>query len=202
MPFFFAQRNACSTADRVRSVDRCVPVTANAPTARDIALVEIVDADSHVSAVLAEEDVRIGTGAFDAENDRGRQAIRIGLDVADIRAECRQRFAHEAAHVFVAHAREHGAAQAQTRDARTEVGRGAPEILGEALHVFEPATDLLAVKIHGGASQADQVQRSGHFDFSSSSGTPEIGISFQGPGVFLRELGNGVGIACEMANDP
>jgi len=44
-----------------------------------------------------------------------------------------------------------------------EVRRRAAEILGEALHVFEAAAELLTVQIDRGATETDQVERAVHF---------------------------------------
>ncbi len=126
--------------------------------------VEVADFEAHVGAVLAEENVRVRALAFDAEHDECRQSLRIGCGVPDVDALARERFAHEAAHVLVADARQHRDAQAETGGAGGEVRGGAAEILGEALHVFEPAAELLPVQIDGGAPEADQVERAArHF---------------------------------------
>src|SRR6202011_6422547 len=39
------------------------------------------------------------------------------------------------------------------------IGRGAPQILREAGHVFEPRADLLRIEIDGEAPETDHVQR-------------------------------------------
>ena len=67
-----------------------------------------------------------------------------------------QRFAHEAPHVLVADAAQHRGAQAEAGEAGGEIRGRAAEILGEALHVFEPAADLLTVQIDCGAAEADE----------------------------------------------
>ena len=110
--------------------------------------------------------------ACDAEQHQRGQALRIGLHVADVDAFARELLAHEAAHVLVADARQHRGAQAQAREADGDVGGGAAEILGEALHVLEAAADLLPVQIDRGATEADQVERLSR-PSSSLAGPPE-----------------------------
>ena len=83
--------------------------------------------------------------------------------VSDVDAFARQRFAHEPTHLLVADASQHRGAQAETSGAGRQVRGRAAEILREALHVFEAATDLLAVEIDRGASETDQVERAVHF---------------------------------------
>ena len=131
---------------------------------RDVALVEVGGFEPHVGAVLAKEDVRVRAFAFDAEHHQAGQPLRIGRDVADVDAFARQRFAHETAHVLVADARQHGAAQAEPRGAGGKVRGRAAEILREALHVLEAPAELLAVEIDRGAAETDEVERArAHF---------------------------------------
>ena len=46
--------------------------------------IEIIFTDCHVGTIGAEEYQGEGVLVADAENDEGRQAFRIGLDMADI----------------------------------------------------------------------------------------------------------------------
>ena len=49
-------------------------------------------------------------------------------------------------------------AKAKPSRADSDVRRAAPNILGEARHVLEPATDLLSIKIDRNAADGDQVE--------------------------------------------
>jgi hypothetical protein len=46
---------------------------------------------------------------------------------------------------------------AEARQPGREISGGTAEILGESLHVFQPAADLLPVQIHGSPPKADDV---------------------------------------------
>ncbi len=98
----------------------------------DESTVEVFRADGHVGAVVSVEHQGEGFTVLDAEEYQGRQALGIGLDVAHVDAFGSQRFAHEAAVVFVAHAGEHGRLEAQTRQPDGGVGGRAAQVLAEA----------------------------------------------------------------------
>src|SRR5690606_11139843 len=86
-------------------------------------------------------------------------AIRVRANVTHVDAQARELIAHEPPHVLVTDARQHCAFAAEACEARREVRGGAAEVLRERLHVLEAAARLLAVEVHGGAAEADAVER-------------------------------------------
>ncbi len=82
-------------------------------------------------------------------------SVRTWLTSTPRRAEF---VAHEAAHLFVADARQHRAARTEPGETGREVTRRAAEVFRERLHVLEAPADLLAVEVHGRAAEADDVE--------------------------------------------
>ena len=93
--------------------------------------VDVGRRQAHVGALLPVEHQRKGVAVADAEEDQGREALGVGAHLRHVHPFGGQRFAHEAAVVFVAHAGQHGGLQAQARRAHRGVGRRAPQVLGE-----------------------------------------------------------------------
>ena len=183
------------------------PGNCECATGRDVVLVEVADLEAHVGAVLAEEDVRICALALDAEHDEPRQSLRIGCHVLDVDAFTRERFAHEAAHVLVADAGQHRAAQAEAGGAGGEVRGGAAEILGEALHVFEPAADLLRRTDRRRRARGRSGRTRGSSLLRSAAAVeiarpPERRVRLHRPRVLGGELGHGVRLVRQMPDHP
>src|SRR5690606_3268725 len=70
-----------------------------------------------------------------------------------------QLLANEPAHLLVADARDQRRFQAQTRGAHGNVGRAPANGFCKAADILKPRADLLAVKVHRGATNGDHIER-------------------------------------------
>jgi hypothetical protein len=121
--------------------------------------VDIGLGQGHIGAVLAIEDQRKATVVADAQQNQRGQAVRIGCHTAHVHALALQLFADEAAHMLIPDPCDHGRFQTQPRGATGNVGGRSADIFRERAHVFQPAADLLAVKIDRGPADRDHVKR-------------------------------------------
>jgi hypothetical protein len=113
----------------------------------------------HVGTVFAHKQQREGVAVFQAQQDQRGQALGVDLHLADVAAFGLKGFGEEAAHLLVAHAGDHRAAQAQPCHAKRQVGRAATQVLGHAACVFQVRAKLLRIQIHRQAAQAGQINR-------------------------------------------
>ena len=127
--------------------------------ARDIGLVDVALVERRIGAVLAIEDQRERLVVADAEQHQRCQAVGVGVHAGDVHALARALLADEAAHVFVADARDEPAPETEPRRADSDVGRAAADSLGEARHVLEPAANLGAIEVDRRAAYGDDVER-------------------------------------------
>ena len=81
----------------------------------------------------------------DAEDDEGRQALRIHLHTARVDPLARKLLDDESPHVLVAHTGDHSGPQSQPRRAEGDVRRRAADVLLERPHVLQPPADLRSV---------------------------------------------------------
>ncbi len=107
----------------------------------------IVLAKRVVGAVVAIEKEREGFVVLDGEDRKCGQPLRVGDDAARLHAFALKLLADEAAHLFVADARQERRFQAEARCAHGNVAGAAADGFGEARHVFEPRADLLSVEV-------------------------------------------------------
>ncbi len=157
-PAAFASCTARSQAAKVPSCERCVPESSSAPAAAMTAPSMSLGAQPHVGAVVAVEDVREGICVADGKEHECREALFVGGHVADIHAFARERLADETAVVLVADARDHRRPESEAGGSDGGVGGRAAEILGESRDVFQPAAELLAVKVDRGTAQAGDIE--------------------------------------------
>ena len=97
----------------------------------------------------------------DSKHCEGCQSLGIGDDARDVDPAAGELLADEASEVIVSDAWVSSPGFAEPQSRRTDRGiRGtAAHVLGEGTHVFQPPADLLAVEVHGGPADRDQVER-------------------------------------------
>src|SRR6185437_127914 len=127
--------------------------------AGDEGRIDVFLAERHVRAVLSIEEEWKAPLVTNAQNGEGGEPARIRDDAAHLDAAADELLADEAPEMIVAHAGEESGMQPEPRGTDRRVRWAAPHVLGEGSHVLEPTADLLAVEVHGGPSDRDQVER-------------------------------------------
>ena len=130
----------------------------NRPGALDVGGIDVALVKRAVGAIVAIEDEREGLFVANAKQHQRGEARWVGVDARDVDAFARALLADEPAHVLVADARDEAALEAETRRADGDVGRAAPDRLGEARHVLEAPSDLHAIEIDRRAADRDDVE--------------------------------------------
>ena len=142
--------------------------------------VDLVLDQAHIGAIGPIEDVRLVLVVAHAEQHQRRQPMRVGDHAIQRHALASELFADEAAHLLVADARDQPGLQSQARRADRHVGRAAAHRFGERADILKPPADLLAVEIHGRATDRDHVETVGRghqeaFDFLAGPAWPSKG---------------------------
>ena len=125
----------------------------------DKGLADLVCIDGHVSTVFTHKQQRKGVPVLQAEQDQRGETLRVNLHLAGVAAFALQRFCQKAPHLLVAHAGDHGAAQAEAGHAKREVGRTAAQVLGHAAGVFQAAAKLFGIQVNRQTPQTGQLNR-------------------------------------------
>ena len=151
----------------------------------------------HVGAVFAHEQQRKGVAVLQAQQHQGGQTLRVNLHLGGVAAFGLQGLGQKAAHLLVAHAGDHGAAQAQSGHAESQVARAATQVLGHAARIFQFGAELLRIQVNRQTPQAGQVVgatgrkiQGTHSAFSVSKGS--IGNPAAGTAFDVRRLDTGV----------
>ena len=124
----------------------------------DMGLVDVALVQSRIGAIVAVEDQRKRLVVAHAEQHQRGEAFRVGLDALHVDALAHKLLADETAHVLVADPRHKTALETEARRADGDVGGAAADGFGKARHVFETSADLLAVEVHGGPPDGDDVK--------------------------------------------
>ena len=114
-----------------------------------------------MSRVLSVENVRKCSRLRWRADEAGKPP-RIRADRGDVHTLGRERRAHEAAHVFVADARQHRDLQAEPRKAHGDVLRRSAQVFCEMLRIFELRAEFEAVEVHRRAAEANEIDGRRH----------------------------------------